>query len=146
MGQGMSLETLTRGKMADLTGCNSETIRYYERIGLLPKPKRGDNGYGHYGEDEVSRLRFISKAKQLGFSNNEVRELLSISNGADSHTRAEVKALTKNHIESIKHRIRELKKIEKSLTGVFTQCDGANERADHCPILMSLFDQPLQRD
>ena len=141
MGEGVSLDTLTRGKVADLTGCNSETIRYYERIGLLPKPKRADNGYRHYGEDEVSRLRFINKAKKLGFSNNEVRELLGISVGPGAHTRAEVKALTKDHIDSIKLRISELKKIEKSLTRVYTQCDGADERADLCPILLSLFEQ-----
>jgi len=111
---------------------------------LLPKLQRSDNGYKRYGKDEVSRLHFIQKSKQLGFANNEVRELLALSLGTGLNTRAEVKVLTKNHIDSIKQKINELKKVKKSLTRVFKECDGAAERADLCPILLSLFDHSPQ--
>ncbi|MEM7292072.1 MAG: helix-turn-helix domain-containing protein [Pseudomonadota bacterium] len=139
----MSLETeasLTRGRVAALTGCNSETIRYYERVGLLPEPQRGSNGYRRYSQDQVSRLHFINRAKQLGFSNEDIAELLNIARGPDPHTRAEVKALTDNHIRSIRQRIAELSKMEATLSHIATQCDGADAEVDHCPILLSLFD------
>ena len=140
----MSLVVLTRGKVAELTGCNSETIRYYEQSGLLPEPDRGDNGYRRYNEDHVSRLRFIQRAKQLGFSTDDIRELLTISDGPDTHTRAEVKTLTENHIALVQQRINELNKIKNTLRHIAHQCDGANEGADHCPILRSLFDEPAK--
>ena len=140
MGQSVSLNGLTRGKVADLTGCNIETIRYYERVGLLPEPLRSDNGYRRYTEDQVSRLHFIEHAKQLGFSNDAIRELLEIATGSNAHTRAEVKELTENHIASIEGRIAELQKMAMTLSHISSQCDGAQESADHCPILLSLFD------
>ncbi len=139
----MSLATLTRGKVAELTGCNLETIRYYERVGLIPEPQRGDNGYRRYGEDQVSRLHFIEHSKQLGFSNDAIRELLDIAAGTASHTRADVKALTESHIASIKVRIAELQKMMTTLSDISSECDGARESADHCPILLSLFDNNI---
>ena len=142
----MSLATFTRGKIAKLTGCSPETIRYYERIGLLPEPLRSDNGYRRYTQDHVSRLHFIQRAKQLGFSNDDIRELLSISDGPDTRTRAEVKDLTENHIALIQHRIDELGRMEKTLRQIAEQCDGANEGPDHCPILRSLFDETILFD
>ena len=137
----MPLETYKRGQLAHLTGCNSETIRYYEKIDLLPKPTRGSNGYRYYNHDHLQRLGFIMKSKSLGFSNNNVRELLEVSRGIGQHTRAEVKALTENHLGLVRQRIADLIKIETTLSQISQQCDGANESADHCPILLSLFDQ-----
>ena len=140
----MSLATLTRGKVADLTGCNSETIRYYERVGLLPLPQRSKNGYRRYNQDQISRLRFIERSKKLGFSNEVIRELLDITSGTAPQTRSEVKAITENHIGSIRGRIAELQKMETTLSKISSQCDGANESSGLCPILLSLLDDPLQ--
>ena len=143
----MSLATkpaLTRGRVAKLTGCNSETIRYYERVGLLPEPERGTNGYRRYNQDQVSRLHFINRAKQLGFSNEDIAELLEIARGPGTHTRAEVKSLTETHIQSIRERIEELQKMEQTLTRIATQCDGSSGEVNHCPILLSLFDGNIE--
>ncbi|MFT5225469.1 MAG: MerR family mercuric resistance operon transcriptional regulator [Polaribacter sp.] len=137
----MSLETYKRGQLAALTGCNGETIRYYEKIKLLPEPARGSNGYRYYNNDHLQRLGFIMKSKSLGFDNDNIRDLLEISRGIGQHTRAEAKALTENHLEQVRQRISDLKKIETTLSKISHQCDGANESADHCPILLSLFDQ-----
>lgn len=142
----MSLTPLTRGKVARLADCNIETIRYYERIGLLAKPQRGGNGYRYYDQNHLHRLRFIKRAKQLGFTNDSIRELLEISHGPGKQTRAEVKALTENHIESVKQRIRDLQKMEETLSHISSQCDGAEESVDHCPILLSLFNDEEASD
>ena len=143
MGGGVSLTTYKRGQLAKLTGCNSETIRYYEKIKLLPELTRGSNGYRYYNNDHLQRLGFIMKSKSLGFSNDNIRELLDLSRGIGQHTRAEVKTLTENHLEQVRQRLCDLKKIETTLSKILHQCDGANESADHCPILLSLFNQNL---
>ncbi|MFT5503095.1 MAG: MerR family mercuric resistance operon transcriptional regulator [Gammaproteobacteria bacterium] len=123
----MSLATLTRGKVADLTGCNFETIRYYERVGLLPLPQRSKNGYRRYNQDQISRLRFIERSKKLGFSNEVFRELLGITSGTTPQTRSEVKAITENHIGSIRGQIAELQKMETTLSKISSQCDGVTK-------------------
>ena len=145
MGKSVSLTVYKRGQLAKLTRCNSETIRYYEKINLLPEPTRGSNGYRYYNNDHLQRLGFIMKSKSLGFSNDKIRELLEISRGIGQHTRAEAKALTESHLEQVRQRISDLKKIETTLSQISHQCDGANESADHCPILLSLFDQNLAK-
>jgi MerR family mercuric resistance operon transcriptional regulator len=113
MGQGVPLETYKRGQLAEITGCNGETIRYYEKTGLLPAPTRGTNGYRYYDQDHLQCLGFIMNSKSLGFSNDNIRELLKISRGIGEHTRAEVKSLTENHLELVRQRIRDLKKSRK---------------------------------
>ena len=130
---------ITRGKLAKTTGCSGETIRYFERIGLLPEPERSPAGYRLYNEDHLRRLRFILKARELGFSPQRVRELLRISYGTDDHTRSEVKAVTESHIQEITERIRDLNKLKKRLTEISSHCDGARESSRDCPILISLF-------
>ena len=137
------LDSIKRGQLAEMSGCHSETIRYYEQIGLLSKPRRGSNGYRYYNENHLQRLRLIRKSKQLGFDNENIRELIEISQGIGRHTRAEVKHLTENHIELIRQRIVDLKKMEKTLSKISTQCDGAEESVDHCPILLSLFNDDI---
>ena len=70
---------LTRGKLAARTGCNSETIRYYETIGLIPAPARTASGYRSYSDEHLRRLNFIMRARALGFSSDQVRELIELS-------------------------------------------------------------------
>ncbi|MEM7208040.1 MAG: MerR family transcriptional regulator [Pseudomonadota bacterium] len=130
---------ITRGYIAKLTGCSSETIRYYEQIGLLAEPNRGENGYRYYYDTHVSHLKFIDRAKQLGFDNKEIHELLNIADGPENHTRAEVKALTEAHINTIRQRILTLQKMESTLSAVWEQCDGSDGDAEHCPIILSLL-------
>lgn len=131
---------LTRGKLARRTGCNIETIRYYEDIGLMPEPARTASGYRNYSAAHERRLNFIQRARALGFSSERILGLLALSDAGQQHTRAEVKALTENHIDDISSRIRDLQKIRRRLQQISSHCDGSGQSADTCPILESLFD------
>ena len=132
---------LTRGKLAAQTGCNIETIRYYEKTGLLPQPGRSAAGYRSYDDEHRRRLMFIQRARALGFANDQIRELLDLSNPGEGHTRAEVKSLTEAHIESISRKISDLQRIKRRLNQVASYCDGSGKGAETCPIIESLFDE-----
>jgi MerR family mercuric resistance operon transcriptional regulator len=131
---------LTRGKLAAQTGCNGETIRYYENIGLMPEPARTASGYRAYNDEHLRRLNFIQRARALGFASEQIRELLELSDPAADHTRAEVKSLTEAHIEAISRKIADLQRIKRRLSQISSYCDGSAKSAGGCPILESLFD------
>ena len=130
---------LTRGKLAEKVGCNIETIRYYEKIGILPEPRRGENGYRQYGSEHLKRLQFIQRAKELGFNGEAIRNLMKITNNISQYTRAEVKQLTETHISDISQKIKDLKKLKKTLVSVSEHCDGSEESAESCPIIHSIY-------
>lgn len=131
---------LTRGKLATQTGCNIETIRYYETIGLIPAPARTASGYRSYDNEHVRRLNFIQRARALGFTGEKIQGLLCLTDPGESHTRAEVKSLTQEHIDEIAVKIRDLQKIKRRLNQISSFCDGSAKSAQTCPILESLFD------
>jgi MerR family mercuric resistance operon transcriptional regulator len=135
---------LTRGKLAKQTGCNIETIRYYEATGLLPAAARTPAGYRIYSQNHLRRLNFIQRAKLLGFSSEQVRELLALTDPGEDHTRAAVKSLTETHIDAIAGKIRDLQRIKRRLSQISSFCDGSAKSADTCPILESLFEDPWQ--
>lgn len=132
---------LTRGKLAAQTGCNIETIRYYENIGLIPPAARSASGYRHYGDEHLRRLKFIQHARALGFTSAHIGELLRLGEAGARHTRADVKRLTEAHIEDIAARIRDLQKIKRRLQQISSFCDGSDAGADTCPIIESLFEK-----
>jgi MerR family mercuric resistance operon transcriptional regulator len=132
---------LTRGKLSKLTGCNAETIRYYERTGLLKEPERSSSGYRLYDEEHVKSLSFIQRAKHLGFSTDRIRSFLELYGDRNLHTRAEVKQLTEKHIQEVTEKIRDLTKLKNSLSQISSHCDGSGQSAESCPILVSLFDE-----
>ena len=132
---------LTRGKLAERTGCNIETIRYYENVGLIPEPKRSASGYRSYGNEHVRILNFIQRARALGFSRAQIHGLLELSADGQGHTRAEVKTLTEAHIDEVSQKIRDLQRIKRRLTQISSYCDGSERSAGSCPILGSLFDE-----
>jgi len=136
------MEQLTRGKLAERTGCNAETIRYYEKTGLLPEPPRNSSGYRIYDAEHIRRVSFIQRARALGFTAERLQELLDLSIDTRKHTRAEVKNLTQQHIDEIAGKIKDLQKLKKRLTEISSHCDGAEATARDCPILISLFDHP----
>jgi MerR family transcriptional regulator, mercuric resistance operon regulatory protein len=125
----------TIGALSGRTGVNIETIRYYERIGLLPAPPRSGGGHRLYGEVHRQRLVFIRRARELGFSLEEVRVLLGLGGGYDL-TCAEVKALTQHHIAGIRDKLRDLKRLERTLSRLASQCTG--KTVPDCPILEAL--------
>ena len=130
---------LTRGKLATLTGCNAETIRYFEKTGLIPPPERSASGYRSYNDEHVRILHFIQRAKTLGFSTEQIRSLIELNVDGADHTRAEVKTLTQNHIDAIGQKISDLQKIKRRLQEISSYCDGSSASARSCPILSSLF-------
>jgi MerR family mercuric resistance operon transcriptional regulator len=131
---------LTRGKLATQTGCNIETIRYYETIGLIPAPARTASGYRAYSDEHLRRLNFIQRARSLGFSSEQTRGLLDLTEAGGDKTRADVKSLTEAHIDEISLKIKDLQKIKKRLRQISSFCDGSEKSASTCPILESLFD------
>ena len=130
---------ITRGVLANQTGCNIETVRYYENVGLLPEPGRSSAGYRIYTDDHVRRLRFILRARELGFSGKKIENLLKISDGGDAYTRAEVKAFTETHIGEIAEKINDLEQLKDRLNEISSHCDGTMKSAQDCPIIVSLF-------
>lgn len=126
---------LTRGQLAQATGCNIETIRYYEKTGLLPDPPRTNAGYRIYSSVHTNRLRFILRARELGFTMEDIRGLLGLSDGA-MPTCAEVKARTERHLVDIRARIADLQQIEAALAETAAQCSGA--AVPDCPVLDTL--------
>ncbi|GLQ94013.1 heavy metal-responsive transcriptional regulator [Dyella acidisoli] len=134
--------SLTIGTVAKRAGVPIDTIRYYEREGLLPEPLRRASGYRSYNETAVSRLRFIRRAKELGFTLEEIRDLLALS----SDRRGGVKAVRKRaeqRLASIETRIAELMRIRKGLQQLIQACPGHGD-PEHCPILRALADEEPQ--
>ncbi|VAV93756.1 Heavy metal resistance transcriptional regulator HmrR, partial [hydrothermal vent metagenome] len=106
--------SLKRGALAKQTGCNLETIRYYENIGLMPEPARDANDHRLYETSDQQRLQFILRCRELGFSIEELRRLLSLVD-SQHYTCGEVFALTKQYTASVSAKIADLKKLERTL-------------------------------
>jgi len=127
---------LTIGRLAKKVSIGIETIRFYERQGLIEPPPRTDCNYRVYPEEEVNRLRFIKRAKNLGFTLSEIKELLFIRH--DPHaTKADIKNRTLNKIEDVKQKISDLTRIKMSLEHLAYSCDGHGP-LEECPILEAL--------
>lgn len=130
------MKNLTIGKLAKTSGVNIETVRYYERIGLIPKPHRKESGYRQYSLEDVARLKFILHAKELGFSLKEIRELLELR--VDPETNCEeVRQQAELKITNIEKKISDLKRIRAVLLNLATACR-ERKQTDECPILEAL--------
>ena len=127
-----SESSLTRGDLARATGCNIETIRYYEKTGLLPDPPRSAAGYRIYSAAHATRLRFILRARELGFSMEDIRGLMGLDDGA-APTCAEVKERTERHLADVRAKISDLRRIESVLAATASRCSGAE--VPNCPVL-----------
>jgi Hg(II)-responsive transcriptional regulator len=133
---GHAVERLTIGHLAQLGGVNLETIRYYERRGLIPRPGRTAAGYRQFSPDAARRLRFIKRAQELGFSLDEVRELLAL--GADPRqNRATIRARASVKIDDINRKIAALTAMKETLHELVNRCEHCGPSAQ-CPIVASL--------
>jgi MerR family mercuric resistance operon transcriptional regulator len=122
------------GEFSRRTGCNIETIRYYERIGLLPKPRREKGGrFRRYDRDDVARLRFIRRARQLGFTLDEVRGLLRLARGDGDEVRMEARGIAAAHVKGIRAKIADLQAMDRVLTDAICECDGGQR--PRCPLI-----------
>jgi MerR family Zn(II)-responsive transcriptional regulator of zntA len=115
-----------------------ETIRYYEKEGLIPAPPRRASGYRDYPESSVSFLSFIQSAKAVGFSLNECRDLLSIFVSRDAHTCSEVKTLSEQKLDDLQVQMQALANMHETLKAISDACCGGDESAANCAILNTL--------
>lgn len=129
------------GQLAKLCNVSSDTLRFYEKNGLIEPAGRSDSGYRLYSEDNLSRVKFILRAKAIGLSLNEICELLDIRLEASLHSCAEVKAITQAKLDEVDSRINELQRIRQALKRINDACCGHdNDDASHCSILSALND------
>ncbi|MDH5324858.1 MAG: helix-turn-helix domain-containing protein [Gammaproteobacteria bacterium] len=127
------------GQLSTKTHCKIETIRYYERIGLLPAPARTDGGYRIYSDSHLRRLTFIRRSRELGFTIEEIRTLLDLVDGG-IYTCKDIQTITMQHVESVRRKITDLKKLETTLSTIASQCAG--NATPECPIIDALFVSP----
>jgi MerR family copper efflux transcriptional regulator len=127
------------GQAAQASGVNAKMIRYYESIGLIPESRRTDAGYRTYSGNDVHTLRFVKRARSLGFSLEQIRELLSLWQNPERAS-ADVKAIAEDHVTQLEQRIRELTEMRDTLRHLAHACAG--DRRPECPILQELAEPP----
>jgi MerR family mercuric resistance operon transcriptional regulator len=127
------MKRLTIGELAKRGGVNLETIRYYEREGLIAKPPRTSAGYRIFPDDAPRRLRFVKRAQELGFSLREIKELLALR-VEPGKTRADVRLRAQAKIADIDQKLRTLRKMKNALVKLTAACHGSGSLSD-CPIL-----------
>ena len=122
------------GELSRRTKCNIETIRYYERIGLLPKARRESGGrFRRYDADDIARLRFVRRARQLGFTLDEVRGLLRLATSDGQDARVEARSLAAAHVADIRAKIVDLQAMETVLTDAICACEAGQQA--RCPLI-----------
>lgn len=131
------MSALTIGRLAKASGIGVETVRFYEREGLLPPAARTASGYRQFPPETIQRLGFIRRAKRLGFALGEIAELLELEEAQGE--RARVKALTERKLAQIDRRIEELRRMRSALADLTRQCSGHGPVAG-CPIIEALAD------
>ena len=127
----------TIGQAAKAAGVNIETLRYYERRGIVPEPLRSPGNYRLYRVDSVLTVRFVKRAQDLGFTLNEIRQLLALRGGGDSATCADVRAQAERKLRDIESKIRSLQSMQRALSQLVMQCS-AEGPVTRCAILEAL--------
>ena len=130
-------DQMTIGDLSKKTGAIVETIRYYEKIGILPKPKRTSGGHRVYQLSDLQRLKFVRRSRELGFAQDQVRGLLVFVDGND-YSCEDVRELTLEHLFDVRRKIDDLKKMETVLADMADQCNGGT--VPECPIIDALFE------
>jgi MerR family mercuric resistance operon transcriptional regulator len=128
--------SLSRSVLSKKTGVNAETIRYYEKIQLMPEPMRSSSGYRIYDDSHLNRLSFIKRCRELGFTLKEIAALLKLVDGGD-YTCAEIRDHTATHLKDVNDKIRDLRKMQRTLRRMVSECEGG--LLPECPIVDSLF-------
>lgn len=127
-------ESFSIGAFAEAAGVNVETIRFYQRKGLLPEPDKPHGSIRRYGPGDVARVRFVKSAQRLGFSLDEVAELLSLEDGTRC---AQARTLAEAHLGQVRQRLRDLRRVEATLARLVRQCESARGTVS-CPLIASL--------
>jgi MerR family mercuric resistance operon transcriptional regulator len=124
------------GELSRRTGCNIETIRYYERVCMLPPPPRSASRYRLYAAGDVHRLTFVRRARESGFSLDEVRALLALSVDTGRETCVEVRELAASHLADVRAKIADLRAMERALADAVRRCDAGDPAG--CPLIDAL--------
>lgn len=133
------------GQIAEMTGVSQDTLRYYEKMGLVTPNTRSESGYRYYDQGTITRIQFIQRAKSVGFTLEGVSELLSLDLNKAEHSCQEVKLLTQAKLAEVERKILELKQIQQALIALNDACCGGSESAEHCSILQTLESgEPVQ--
>ncbi|MBA1142936.1 MerR family transcriptional regulator [Mesorhizobium neociceri] len=127
---------MQRAEVARRTGTNLETVRYYEKVGLLPEPPRTQSGYRNYDTTHERRIRFVLRARELGFSLDEIRALLRLVDERDQPC-ADARVVAATHLEDVRAKIADLRRMELVLKDVVKQCGDGTLPA--CPLIETLF-------
>ena len=130
-------QNVTRGVLAKRSGVNAETIRYYEKIELMPEPGRNSGGHRIYEEVHLQRLCFIRRCREMGFSLEEIRELLSLVD-REQVSCEHVQQIAEDHVVSIRQKIKDLQRMHGTLRDLAKQCSG--EDVPECPIIEALLE------
>jgi len=128
--------SITIGELSRRTGCNVETVRYYERIGVMPPAPRAASRYRLYDEADVRRLAFIRRARELGFTLTDVRQLLTLAPRQSEGPCAEARELATAHLAEVRGKIADLRAMERVLGYAVGQCAAGNSPA--CPVIEAL--------
>jgi Cu(I)-responsive transcriptional regulator len=130
------MDYMTRGELAKHGQVNPETIRYYERSGLLPAPARSESNYRLFAPEDVQRIRFIKRAQAVGFSLDEIRDLIELQVAPDA-TSGDVRDMVGAKIDDINRKIAALQAMRDELSALYDECPGGEHPTDECPILES---------
>lgn len=140
----MNQNTLQIGALAKKCGVSTDTLRYYEKHGLLTPAMRSEAGYRLYSAGDIARIEFIVSAKDVGFTLREISELLELEVTRDQRTCEQVKAVVDDKIEVVQQKVLELTRIQRSLSTLSAACCGGSEPATHCTILETLADRQVR--
>lgn len=136
-------EGFSIGALSKRSGVNIETIRYYEKVGIMPSPARSAGGFRIYGPEHARRLHFVRRGRELGFSLDKLRGLLRLVDGHNFNC-SQVHSLTVQHLMDIHQRIADLRRLEQVMTDMARQCKG--DKVPECPIIDALFEmKPVAR-
>jgi len=138
----MQQQKLAIGTLSQQSGCNIQTIRHYEAIGLLPPPKRTNGNHRLYNPDHIDRLVFIRRGRELGFSIEDIRELFELSENPDASCE-KASAIARRHLENIQKNKASLSALEKELNAMINACP--NEKNSTCSIIEALSNEPAKK-
>jgi MerR family mercuric resistance operon transcriptional regulator len=131
-----SNDRITRGMLASQSGVNGETIRYYEKIKLMPMPMRSVGGHRLYDEEQLKRLLFIRRCRELGFRLEEIRNLLSLVDTGE-YSCDDIRVQTEQHLQDVQQKARDLKKMESMLKKLIAECRSG--KLSGCPLVKALY-------
>jgi len=134
----MKTTTCSIGQLAQQANCKVETVHYYEKTGLMPEPPRTDGGHRIYALSHVKRLNFIRRSRELGFSIEQIKELLKLID-EPNHCCGEVKTIATLHAKKVQKKIDDLQRLKLALNNMVNQCKGSDSSIYDCPIIDALY-------